>query len=293
MNISLALGGGGAKGNSHIGVLRCLEREGFRIRAVAGTSFGGIVAVMYAAGFSPDEIEANFTQVDQRRLYLRDSVDGPSLLGVAGVRKWLDVTLGTCTFNELKIPCAVTAVDLKSGQEVILSKGPVKDAILATIALPGLLPAKYLNDWELVDGGVLDPVPVSVARSLAPNLPVIAVVLTEPLGLPARTWSVPIPAIIPRPIVDRITRLSFAQAYDLFMRSVEIGNRAVTEYRLGVDKPDVVIRPAVADIQLLDCVNVSDVVRLGEEAVEAVLPVIRAKMTWHSRLRRTFFGGEK
>lgn len=293
MNISLALGGGGAKGNSHIGVLRCLEREGFRIRAVAGTSFGGIVAVMYAAGFSPDEIEENFNQVDQRRLYLRDSIDGPSLLGVAGVRKWLDETLGTCTFNELKIPCAVTAVDLKSGQEVILSEGLVKDAILATIALPGLLPAKYLNDWELVDGGVLNPVPVSVARSLAPNLPVFAVVLTEPLGFPARTWSVPIPAIIPRPIVDRITRLSFAQAYDLFMRSVEIGNRAVTEYRLGVDKPEVVIRPAVADIQLLDCVNVSDVARLGEEAVEAVLPVIRAKMAWHSRLRRIFFGGEK
>lgn len=293
MDISLALGGGGAKGNSHIGVLRGLEKAGFHIRAVAGTSFGGVVAVMYAAGYSPDEIEANFSKVDQRRLYTRDAADGPSLLGVGGVRKWLDETLGTCTFNDLKIACAVTAVDLKSGREVILNEGPVKNAILATIALPGILPAQYVNIWELVDGGVLNPVPVSVARALAPNVPVVAVVLTEPLGSAAHLWSVPIPAIIPRPIVDRISRLSFARVYDTFMRSVEIGNRAVTEYRLDVDKPEVVIRPSVTNIQLLDCVNVSEVARLGEEAVEVALPALLAKMSWRHRLSRIFFGGKR
>jgi len=293
MNISLALGGGGAKGNAHIGILRRIEREGFRIRAVAGTSFGGIVAVMYAAGHSPDQIEENFNRVNQKRLYVRDSLDGPSLLGMAGIRQWLDGALGGCTFNDLKLPCAVTAVDLKSGREVILSEGPVKDALLATIALPGVFPAQHLNDWVLVDGGVLDPVPVSVARSLAPHLPVVAVVLSEPLGSPAHTWSVPIPGIIPRPIVDRITRLSFAQAYDTFMSSIEIGNRAITEYRLGVDKPDIVIRPAVRDIQLLENVEVSAVARRGEEAVEVVLPELRSTVSWRRSLGRVLFGGRR
>jgi NTE family protein len=293
MDISLALGGGGAKGNSHIGVLRCLVKEGFRVRAVAGTSFGGVVAVMYAAGYSPDEIEENFKRVNQKRLYTRDAFDGPSLLGVAGVRKWLDESLGTRTFNDLKLPCAVTSVDLKSGREVILSEGPVKDAILATIALPGIFPSQHLDDWELVDGGVLDPVPVSVARSLAPNVPVVAVVLSDPLGSPVHTWSVPIPAFFPQPIVDRITRLSFAQAYDTFMRSIEIGNRAVTEYRLDVDKPEVVIRPAVTNIKLLESVNVSDVARLGEEAVEAVLPVLRLEVKRRRSLGWMLFGGRK
>ena len=71
MDVSVALGGGGAKGNAHIGVLRFLEKQGFRIRAIAGTSFGGMVACFYAAGFSPDDIEQIFAQVDQAKIYAR------------------------------------------------------------------------------------------------------------------------------------------------------------------------------------------------------------------------------
>src|SRR5262245_29692579 len=118
MNISLALGGGGAKGNSHIGVLRRLEKEGFNIREIAGTSFGGFVACFYAAGFSPDEIEATFVEVDQVHLYDRDGAEGPSFLGLGVVQKWLESTLGERTFADLKIPCAVTAVDMRRSQEV-------------------------------------------------------------------------------------------------------------------------------------------------------------------------------
>src|SRR5512143_3801216 len=134
MDISVALGGGGARGNSHVGVLRRLEKEGCRIRAVAGTSFGGIVAALYAAGYSPDEIEAIFCRVDQSKLYGRNPGDGPSLLGLVGVTQWLEETLGDRTFQELKLPCALTAVDLNSAREVILSEGRVRDAVLATIA---------------------------------------------------------------------------------------------------------------------------------------------------------------
>jgi hypothetical protein len=149
MELTLALGGGGAKGNSHIGVLRRLEKEGFKIRAVAGTSFGGIVAVMYAAGYAPNEIEDIFAKVDQTRLYGRLPEEKPSLLGLAGVRKWLDEVLPGRTFADLKIPCAVTAVDLNCGCEVILDDGPVKDALLATIAVPGIFPACPWHEWEL------------------------------------------------------------------------------------------------------------------------------------------------
>ena len=145
MDISVALGGGGAKGNSHIGVLRRLEKEGYRIRAAAGTSFGGIVAVLYAAGYSPAQIEDLFLKVDQTKLYGRRPNEGPSLLGLAGVSQWLDEVLGQRTFADLKIPCAVTAVDLKGGREVILSEGLVRDALLSTIALPGIFPTFETN----------------------------------------------------------------------------------------------------------------------------------------------------
>src|SRR5512143_3953719 len=123
MDISVALGGGGARGYSHVGVLRRLEKEGYRIRAVAGTSFGGIVAALYAAGYSPDEMEEIFCRVDQRKLYGRAPGDGPSLLGLTGVTQWLDETLGDRGFEDLRIPCALTAVDLNSAKEVILSEG--------------------------------------------------------------------------------------------------------------------------------------------------------------------------
>jgi NTE family protein len=291
MEITLALGGGGAKGNAHIGVLRRLESEGFKIRALAGTSFGGIVAVMYAAGHAPDEIEDIFAKVDQSRLYGRSQEENPSLLGLVGVRNWLDEVLSGRTFSDLKIPCAVTAVDLNCGCEVILDEGPVKDALLATIAVPGIFPVYPWQDWELVDGGVLNPVPVSVARSLAPSLPVVAVTLHSPLGEPARTIEMPIPSGVPKPILDRLTHIRFAQAFDVFLRSVDVGNRAVAAYRLAVDKPDVIIHPEVSDIELLEQVDVREVARRGDKAVEAVLPELRQMVSWTSRLRRSLFGG--
>jgi NTE family protein len=145
----------------------------------------------------------------------------------------------------------------------------------------------------LVDGGVLDPVPVSVARSLAPSLPVVAVTLHAPMGEPARSMGMPIPSGIPQPILDRLAHIRYAQAFDVFMRSVDVGNRAVAEYRLAVDKPDVIIRPAVSDIELLQQVDVREVARRGDEAVETVLPELMRAVSWTRRLRRSLFGGNQ
>src|SRR5512146_2485559 len=89
LEISVALGAGGAKGNSHIGVLRFLEKQGFRIRAIAGSSFGGLVACFYAAGFSPDQIEEIFARVDQSKMYSRAKGERTSFLGLSNVDGWL------------------------------------------------------------------------------------------------------------------------------------------------------------------------------------------------------------
>ncbi len=290
MEITLALGGGGAKGNSHIGVIRRLEKEGFIIRSVAGTSFGGIVAIFYAAGYSPDEIQKIFEDVDQGRLYGRDPEDGPSLLGISGVRKLLNHVVGGKTFDDLRIPCAVTAVDVKSGDEVIISKGTLVDALLSTTALPGIFPVQRMNGWELVDGGVLNPVPVSVARMLSPNLPVVAVILNDPMDKPVPTYTIPMPQILPRSIVERISRMNFAQSLDIFLRAVDVSSRAVAHFRLELDKPDVLIRPAVHHINLLDKVVVADVAMLGEQATEEMLPQIKRAVSWPVRISKKIFG---
>ena len=293
MDITLALGGGGAKGNAHIGAIRRLEKEGYRIRSVAGTSFGGLVAILYASGLTPDEMEGVFTSTDQGSLYARDSRDGPSLLGLSGVRKLLDALLGDKTFDDLKIPCAVTAVDTKTGSEVVISEGFLRDGVLATIALPGIFPPHPLNGWELMDGGVLNPVPVTVARMLSPDLPIIAVVLNDPLDIPVRTYSIPFPSMFPKPITDRIYRLHVAQAYDIFMRAVDLSSRAVAHYRLLADAPDIIVRPHVHHLELLDKVIVKDVAMLGEIAVEEILPELKKVTSWPSRMNRRLFGGKR
>ncbi|HLO30580.1 MAG TPA: patatin-like phospholipase family protein [Anaerolineales bacterium] len=288
MDVSLALGGGGAKGNAHIGVIRRLEKEGFRVRAITGTSFGGIVAAFYALGYSADKIEEIFAACDQTQLYGHAPDDGPSLMGVAGITRWLAETVGDCTFADLKIPCVLTAVDLKSGNEVLLSKGRLIDAILATIALPGIFPTRLVDGLELIDGGTLDPVPVAPARRLAPHLPVVAVALNIPMGVPTQPWYLPLPTnywarLILSPL---LSKMRYASVWDVFTRSLDITSRAVTQYRLEMDRPEVIIRPQVLEIDTLDIVDVHEVAKKGEEAVEAALPQLRNLFTWRTRWRR-------
>ena len=289
MDISLALGAGGAKGNSHIGVLRQLEKHGFRVRAIAGTSFGGVVGAVYAAGYSIDELEEIFAQADQHHLYGHRPQDNASLYGLAGIEQWLIDVLGDRTFADLKIPFAVAAVDLNSAHEVILCEGCVRDAILSTIALPAIFSPFRVDGMELVDGGLFDPVPVSIARSLAPHMPVVAVVLAKPVGEAARQPAFNLP--FPEPIAQRLTRLRVAQAFGVFVRSLDVSDRLLTELRLKIDKPDVVIRPDVADIGLLDVVDIHEVAKRGEIAFEAALPQLKRIAAWPKRLSRRFLGG--
>lgn len=286
MDITLALGGGGSKGSSHIGVIRRLEQEGFRIKAMAGTSFGGLVAVFYGLGYSPDEMEEMLAARDQSQLFGHISNDRSSLLGLAGTTAFLEEVIGSRTFDDLKIPCILTAADLKSGREVLLSQGSLVEAILSTIAIPGIFPPRRVDGVELVDGGTLDPVPVVAARSLAPKLPVVAVVLTIQMGNPAQPWSIPLPENLPLRLIARVGKMRYGQALDVFLRSFDIVTRAVTEYRLEVDKPEIIIRPQVTEIDTLDRVDVHDVVRRGEEAVDVVLPELKKLFTWRKRLRR-------
>jgi NTE family protein len=286
MDLTLALGGGGAKGNSHIGVLRLLESEGFRVRGIAGTSFGGMVGCFYAAGLSPDEIQEIFAAVDQSRLYSREPQEGPSFLGLSRVRQWLKRSLGDRTFADTRVSCAVTAVDLRTSREVIIKDGLLRDAILCTIALPGIFPSFMKEGRELVDGGLLNPVPVAVARSLSPAFPVVAVSLTMPLGKPARSIPMPFLDGFPSAVADRIKDFRVTQAMDIFMRSIDIGGRQIAELRFELEKPEVIVRPQVEGIGVLDRVDVGAVAALGEQAARAMLPEIRKATGWSARLRR-------
>ena len=285
MDITLALGGGGMRGVAHIGVLRALEREDCHVRAVAGTSFGAIVAAFYAAGFTPDEMERFVGNLNQPWLYGWPFSEGPGLFGVGKIAALLKTHLNDKTFSDLNLPCAAVAVDLKSNREVVLQEGPVVDALLGSMAFPGLFPPREIGPYSLMDGGSLDPVPVRAARALAPGLPVVAVSLLSPLEQPVTPPTFLVSA--PNLLVEQLTRLNITQAFTVFADAVDIGQRQMSELRLKVDAPEVLIHPDVDHINLLDKVDVADVAKRGERAMQAALPELRRAVSWSARVRRT------
>lgn len=272
-------------------MLKHLEAIGCRVSALAGTSAGGIIGAVYAAGLPPQRILDAFSAVDQDTLFGRSGHDNPSLLGVSGVRSTLENLLGERTFEDLEIPFAVTATDLDRGREVIIRHGRVLEAVMATIAIPGVLPHQNYEGLRLVDGGVLDPVPVAVVRRMNPFLPVVAVVLTQPPEQ-ADYEAVKMPG--PETVARQLARLRIAQAFNIFMQSIDIGTRAITEMRLQIDRPDVIIRPRIKASWLTEHIDVLALAAAGEQAAREKADEIQQSFAWqHSVMRRLRYGNLK
>ena len=166
-------------------------------------------------------------------------------------------------------------------------------AIKGSIAVPGLFPPNHYHEYTLIDGGTLDPVPVRAARALAPDLPVVAVSLMAPLDAPKTPLNVPLP--VPEPLAQQIARLHITQAVHIFVDAIDIGQRQMTELRLQLDRPEVLIRPDVADINLLDRVDIPEIARRGEVAALKSISALRRAVSWQARtmraLRRAVGGG--
>ena len=264
--ISLALGGGGAKGLAHIGAIKSLLQQKVRIHSVAGTSIGSVIASMYAKGYSPDEMADLFRQVDQNHLFSVPFSDGPGFLGYRGVREFLDKVLGDITFDQLHIPCCVVSVDLVSDSVIEITEGSVRDAVLASIAIPGIFPPQYVGEMVLVDGAVMDPVPVRSARKLGNGLPVAAVVLSGKYRLSQLS---PIPmrnGKLNAILADQFARTSLSKTFKVLTDAIETSSRQVSELRLQLDQPDIIIRPAIEEIGILDVVDVDAVMKKGLDA---------------------------
>ena len=273
--IAVALGGGGSKGLAHIGVLKALHQNGISISAIAGTSIGSIIGAMAAKGYTPDEMVALFKEVDQSRLFGVPFSDGPGFLGYRGIKDLLAKVLGEVPFTDLKIPFSAISVDLVSDSVVEISEGSVRDAVLASIAIPGIFPPRYIGDMVLVDGGVMDPVPVRSARNLQPGIPVLAVSLTGKYRLSQLS---PIPmreGNISTILVEQFSRTTLSKAFTVMADAVDTTSRQVAELRLQLDRPDIIIRPKVEKFGILDPVNVEEVVSLGYDATMQQLDTIK------------------
>lgn len=267
--ITLALGGGGMKGFAHIGVIRQLEKEGYQIAALSGTSVGGLVGSLYASGFSTQELEAFSKSIKFPNIFTLAPHDSPSLIGLQGLFKMLKEKLGEKTFKDLQIPFYATAVDINSGREIIIDSGKLLTAAQATSAIPGVFPSVVIDDMNLVDGGVLDPVPVSAARWLCSDHPIVAVSLSVPSEKWKDSLKISVPSYVPIPdfIVSQLEQLRLGQAMKTFVDSTDIMSSMIADLRLRMEKPDVLLRPEVYKYSLVDRVDVDEAIAYGEQVV--------------------------
>ncbi|HUH87366.1 MAG TPA: patatin-like phospholipase family protein [Pusillimonas sp.] len=287
--IGLVLGSGSARGWAHIGVIRTLEEHGIVPDVISGTSIGSLVGAVYGIGALPD------FETWVRGLGIKDVVslmdlrlDGGMLKGerLMGFfkQKFIDRPI-----EELKLPFGAVATSLHTGSEVWLRSGSTIDAVRASIALPGLFSPVWHQDQLLVDGGLVNPVPVSLARAMGAEL-LIAVDLNAGLigrhvGKPAsvepetavgnewmqklyRNFSSWLPE--PREASQRLPSM-----LDVLATSLNIMQVRITRSRMAGEPPDVVIAPKLAHMGLMDFHRADMAIEEGVRAAKAVIPALK------------------
>lgn len=177
-NIGVALSGGGARGFAHIGVLKVLEREHIPVDCISGTSLGGIIAAAYAVGVSLTELEDRALNLSRiRELIKLVDITPPrrGLLEGNHIREYLqNMFPEELSFEQTRIPLSLNATNLLNGDEITLNKGPLFPAIMATCSVPGIFPPVRYENHLLVDGGVLNNIPLRQIKELGADI-VIAV----------------------------------------------------------------------------------------------------------------------
>jgi NTE family protein len=182
--VGLALGGGAARGLAHIGVLEALEKEGIPVDMIAGTSAGAAVGALYAQGNTAARIKELALDTGWRRLVSLIDLALPRSGFIEGTRikNLLKSIIGDISFSELKIPLSCVATDIRSGEEVVINDGPVLEGVRASISIPVIFTAARWRGRYLVDGGLVNPVPVSTVRKMGADF-VIAVNVIPPMGV--------------------------------------------------------------------------------------------------------------
>lgn len=179
--IGLALGSGSARGMSHIGVIRALEEMGVKIDIIAGCSVGSLVGASYATS-KLDKLEEWAVSMTESKIrkFLSINFNAAGFINAKTLQNLFETTIGleSLTFNDMDIPFAAVATNLSNGREVWLKNGSVHDALWSSMAFPGLFPCVALENKWLVDGGLVNPVPVSLCRALGADF-VIAVNLNS------------------------------------------------------------------------------------------------------------------
>jgi NTE family protein len=296
--IGLALGGGGARGLAHLGVLCALEKERIPIDLICGTSMGSLVASVYATSlkcestierfrrylnskefkktnldflYQPprgnidpknDGIFHRFASFIKKSFFYSQSLTKRSPISEEDFTQHVNTLLDDIEIQQTQIPLSIIALDLKTGKEIVLRQGSIRKAARASCAIPGILPPVKIGDWELVDGGWIDRVPVNPAKEMGADL-VVAVDVTEKLD----------------------DSEDFNTGLGIFLRAYEITYSALTERQ--VKDADIIIRPDVSGIHWAEFDRLDQCLKIGEEAALKKIDEIRSAIR-KKKIRKCF-----
>jgi NTE family protein len=265
LKVGLALGGGAARGYAHCGVLRVLEDAGVPIDYLAGTSIGGAVAALRALGLDTEEQAEALTRVGSRAFRIR--WPRSALLSSAGIRALIRDIFGEKRLEELELPVAVTAVDLGTRQEIVFGRGLIWSALMASMAIPGIFPPQRIGPYMLVDGGILNPVPSSVAANMGAG-----VVISVNLGRFSPSTG---------DLEAGPARSGGASVLYVIMRSLELQQSRIWAETAAAAQ--IVISPLFEDTTVVNLRHFREgmaYVEVGKAAAEAALPRVAAALPW-------------
>ncbi|EKF19724.1 patatin [Nitratireductor pacificus pht-3B] len=276
--IALALGGGAARGWAHIGVLRALDEAGIPIGMIAGTSIGALVGGCYLAG-KLDELEEFARSLTKRRIFglLDINFGGSGLFGGMKLTARMQEHLEGVTFDDLSKPFVCVAAEIRTGHEIWLSSGSLITAMRASYALPGVFEPVVCNGRVLVDGALVNPVPVSACRAyeqplvMAVNLHYDlfgrAAVIKHSADLPqtvdedGRT-----PLVVEKGQNQRDQRLGIT---GVMVEAFNIIQDRISRARMAGDPPDLSLQPKLGHIGLTEFHRADEAIKLGYETTQA------------------------
>ncbi len=251
--IALVLGGGAARGFAHVGVIRALEQEKIPIDMVVGTSVGSLIGAIYAADLNSFDLEWTAFQLEKEDLFDFGVISAVTGMGFAKGDKleaWVKGHIKTANIENMKIPFAAVATDLNWGYKVVLDKGSLARAIRASAAIPGVFEPVKHQGKILVDGGVVDNIPISVAKARGADI-VIAVDIS---------------ANVANTNITNLMGVTLQATNIMFALNVEQSKKDA----------DVLITPAgIGDIGMLDFTQKKRCMQAGIEATQKATPAIR------------------
>lgn len=260
VKIALALGGGAARGFAHVGVIKALEAQGIVPDIIVGTSAGSVVGALYAAGYNGFELQQLSMQMDESQV--SDwSIPNRGVIKGEALQSFINNAVKQRNLDKLKKTFAVVATDLQSGEMIVFRTGNTGMAVRASSAVPGIFQPVSINGQEYVDGGLVAPVPVRVARSLGADF-VIAV-----------------------DISDKPQNNKTESSTDIMLQTFNIMGQAISRNELA--EADIVIRPVTPGISSTDFKGKHVAVMQGEIAVAGILPELKDKLAKKNEGRAT------